>query len=791
MKAQLGGFALLSLCGLAWGQAADLNRWQWASPGVDAPLRSGFANPAGLGQQQGLHLSYDWQQQEQQWLAERWQIQGPGVLYARELDQNREVNHQLGLGLGNGHWSLGYGYQWPGRDNQQDQSSQRLGALYRPNAYVSLGLVGHWSEHAESPLQLDLGIRPFADPRLSLYGEWWPSEERRSSTWSLGAQSQLAGHWTLAANYHESADSRGVSIGLGYQFSGLGLGVRSQWPADQARIDHYQVSLGGQPQFMRPSRSLGQPRLWLELAPQGPLGHRGSTFFEPGESLLAMQQLLDLAAKDPELQGVLVNTTNLQLNSSMAWELSQSLAVLRDQGKEVVLFIERGGMAHLQLMASATQVYLDPMGSLHLPGFVSSRMFVSEALAHWGIGVESISSGEYKSLAEGSTRRELSAADREQRQALLQSNFAQLSQDLAGGRDLAAIDLLALFDDNLFLSPEQLEARSLVDGLERYSALKDRLAESLSYAPRYLSSQELRARHNPVPLWGPASEVVVLYALGEVSLDSGMRTRWLAEQLKSLAEDDQVLAIVLRVDSPGGDILASDYLSEQVQAAAQIKPVLVSMSSVSASGGYWVSMYADRIYATPQTVTGSIGVAYSYLWDQGLSAKLGFSLDHVAIGGSADLSSGLSLPLVGNLPHRALNDDERARLQARSQYYYDDFVRQAADGRAMPQERMDRLAQGRIYSGRDAQENGLVDELASLIHVVASAKAMAGQADNRSVRVREVLPSRQRSGFDLLEALGMSASHYSNPVQDYLQFVIQHPQRPLALVPLDVYQEVQ
>ncbi len=740
------------------------------APGVDRPQQQ-LTNPAILSDLTSpifsLDLLYDQEQELQQ---SRWQILLPGIGLGRDYLLEQDIQqYSLDSAVELGQLRLGAGLSWLTGDNkpEQWQTASRLGVLWRPSLHYSLGASGRWDGWQPEPsYQIDLGWRPFADQRLTLAVDYRFGDLQQQAPWGISGQSLLAGRWLLSGGWQADDSWR---LGLSYQFSGVELGY-AQVQQDQG-YSLYSLALGGQPAFLQPPMSLSSRPVWYELELQAPVGHRPGAFWQPRASLWQLQQDLALVAKDPGIQGVIINTTNLSISQSMAWELAQSLRAVRDQGKEVVVYIERGGMASLQLIAVATQVYLDPQGSLQLPGFVSSGQYFADALELAGIGVTTLTVGDYKSATESMALNAMSDADREQRQAIINSQFQQLSQDLARGRELSAAQLLRLFERNLFLTPADLASTGLVDATVRWHALPEYLEEQLSLTPVRIGRQALLARHPQPQVWGPIPQVAVLYALDAVDLDSAMNTRELSSRLESLRNDDSIRAVVLRVDSPGGDILASDLLAEQVRLTAEVKPVLVSMTNVAASGGYWISMYADAIYSTPNTITGSIGVASSFLWDKGLSQKLQLNAEAVTIGSSADLQTSA---LFGLLPYRGLSEREQQQLQSMSQYYYDTFVEQAAQGRNISIEQMQTLAEGRVYSGREALALSLVDGEASLYQVVSEAKRLARIDQLPRVTVQHYFASQQTSGLDLLSLLGVEQPLWQTQASSYLQQMLAH-----------------
>jgi protease-4 len=222
-------------------------------------------------------------------------------------------------------------------------------------------------------------------------------------------------------------------------------------------------------------------------------------------------------------------------------------------------------------------------------------------------------------------------------------------------------------------------------------------------------------------------------------MDTGIRGRETSKALKKFRERRDIRAVVVRADSPGGDPLASDLVAREMKAYRDSgKPLYVSQGRVAGSGGYWISMNAARITASPFTITGSIGVIGGWAWNEGIGKKLGLTSDHVQIGKSADLLGGLSLPLIGvTIPERNLDDREHVVMKRGILELYDEFTQRVAEGRGLPVERVREIAQGRVYAGRDALQLKLVDEIASLDRTIEEAKAAAGVRKGRHIRIEE------------------------------------------------------
>jgi protease-4 len=242
------------------------------------------------------------------------------------------------------------------------------------------------------------------------------------------------------------------------------------------------------------------------------------------------------------------------------------------------------------------------------------------------------------------------------------------------------------------------------------------------------------------------------------------------------------------VDSPGGDGLASDLVSEALRICSQKKPVIISQGSLAASGGYWLSMYGDTIIAGPNTITGSIGVIGGWIWDAGIGGKMGLTSDYVKAGKHAELGFGINLPLINiQIPKRNLTLEERMMMEEIIRTMYKEFVAKVAVGRNMDYKKVKDLAQGRVWSGTDGKENGLVDLIGGLETAIAVAKETAGISGNQRIRLIE-LPKRGLFNPEILLPIltGMKVQKKETDYfMEYIRMIAENPGHPLPILPPD------
>jgi protease-4 len=299
---------------------------------------------------------------------------------------------------------------------------------------------------------------------------------------------------------------------------------------------------------------------------------------------------------------------------------------------------------------------------------------------------------------------------------------------------------------------------------------------------RGMATKNLLANALPPAEWGERPKIALVYGLGVCAMDEGIKARWLERVFLKLADKPSIKAVVFRVDSPGGDGMASDLVAEALKKCSEKKPVIISQGQVAGSGGYWLSMYGDTIVAGPNTMTGSIGVIGGWLYDKGLTAILGMTSDHVKRGAHAELGFGVSLPLIGvRIPARNLSTEERKKVEDLFMKFYEGFVQKVAKGRNLPVEEVKKIAEGHFYSGTDGRAIGLVDEIGGLLTALALAQHRAGLKPDQEVKIIEIPQTKGLFDFSL-QTSPITTNLENDPVLQYIKMVSERPGRPLPML---------
>jgi protease IV len=445
---------------------------------------------------------------------------------------------------------------------------------------------------------------------------------------------------------------------------------------------------------------------------------------------------LELASKDPKIVGLHLVSGVGNTGWANLREIRQALQKFAASGKKLSCYFPYYGERDLYLASVCEQAYIPPFSELELNGFLAELEYFRTAFDRYGIEVQVTRVGKYKSAVEPYLLAEMSAANREQIQSLLQFNFDLFLSEVAqaytqrGRLELDQAALNQLVQQRGVLTSIEAVELALLDGV--------RYQEQMTQELRSWTEQEgePESRYDFRQIWFgdyleseyqseeriDGATIAVLYAEGDIVGGSDqvqVGGEHLAEQLEAARLDDGVVGVVLRIDSPGGSAAASEVILHQVELLAEAKPLIVSMGSVAASGGYWIACRAHEIFAQPNTITGSIGVFGMLPNVAGLVEKLGVQIETVHTGPHANLYS----------LYQSKSPATMARLQVSVDEVYQGFLQRVAAGRKMTPEAVHEIAQGRVWTGQSASELGLVDQLGGLADAIDRAAELAGLSE--------------------------------------------------------------
>jgi protease-4 len=464
----------------------------------------------------------------------------------------------------------------------------------------------------------------------------------------------------------------------------------------------------------------------------------------PTETLLRdVVDAIEAAADDDRISSLYLDLGGLDGGGlAKLEEVAAAIDDFRATGKPVIAYGDYYEQNQYYLAAHADEIYLDPMGAVYVDGYANYGVFVKDALDKLSIDVNIFRVGEYKSAVETFSRNDMSPAEREESLAWLGSLWNTYKTGVAAAREFEPGRLQAYADDAPAtlrkaggdLAKMSLDA-GLVTSLKGRLEVEDRLAQltgededTHSYVGVDFSSYLANVDSGQALAKGSAQKVAVIVASGDIvpgeEAPGMIGSDTLAAQLRDAARDDAIKAVVLRIDSPGGSVFASDVIRREVEALREAgKPVVASMSSLAASGGYYIAMGADRIVASPATITGSIGVFFMMPTFQRSLERLGVHTDGV---GTTALAGEFRLD-------RPLGEISRDILQQSVERFYQDFIGRVAKSRKMSVEAVDAVAQGRVWAGTDAKRLGLVDQLGGYGDAIELAARLAKLGDDYDV----------------------------------------------------------
>jgi len=451
---------------------------------------------------------------------------------------------------------------------------------------------------------------------------------------------------------------------------------------------------------------------------------------------------LDKAAKDDDIKAVVLRLRNPSLGRARINELRAAVQRTRKAGKKVYAQLEMGMTADYLIACACDEIVMPPSGMLLVPGVRVEVMYFKGLLDKLGIEGDFLHMGEAKGAAEPFTRKSMSAGVRKNLAALVDDYYEQLVETISEDRGIDPEVVRLLVDQALFTAG-RAQKLGLVDRVAyedsfRESARKQLKAGSLSVVKNYgkkkldtdfsgpmgfFKLMQLMMGIEPDSVSDGKKKIALVYATGPIMTGKSetdvfgaqtMGSDTIVAALRKAEENDDVAAIVMRVDSPGGSALASDLIWREVVRIK--KPIVVSMGDIAASGGYYISMGANKIFAEPGTLTGSIGVVGGKLATEGMYDKLGLNTSVIARG----LNNGIFASAD------KFTESERQAMLTLMRDTYEQFTRKAAEGRKMQVDELKKLAGGRVWTGRMAKENGLVDELGTLEDAMRAAKKLAG-----------------------------------------------------------------
>ncbi len=451
-------------------------------------------------------------------------------------------------------------------------------------------------------------------------------------------------------------------------------------------------------------------------------------------SLRNVLDTIEKARNDKRIVGIYLDATHVSQSSGVAGfatlkEIRQALEEFRATGKKIIAYGMEWGEREYYLSSVADTVVVNPLGAMEINGFSSQPMFLSGALQKYGVGVQVIRVGKFKGAVEPYILNKLSDENRQQTQSLLDDVWGEWRTTVGKSRKVTAQQLQTVADSKAFLEATEAKQQGLIDKVAYYDQVasdlrkltdtdkEDKTFKQISisdYAQVEDKSSERQSKN----------KIAVVYAEGEIvdgtGEDGQVGGDRFAKIFNKIRQDKTIKAVVLRVNSPGGSATAAEVMQREIQLTREKVPVVVSMGDVAASGGYWIATDSNRIFAEPNTITGSIGVFGLLLNFQKLANDNGITWDAVKTGKYAD----------NQTVSRPKSPEELAVYQRSVNRIYNLFLNKVAQGRKLPQDKVAEIAQGRVWSGTAAKDIGLVDEIGGLDSAIEHAAGLANLGGN-------------------------------------------------------------
>ena len=494
----------------------------------------------------------------------------------------------------------------------------------------------------------------------------------------------------------------------------------------------------------------------------------------PRHHLFEVLKALRKAAKDKRIQGIFLHgslePTGYGSGYPALAELNEELLRFRKSGKPILAFANSLTMRDYYLMSVADELLLNPYGDVMLQGFASQATFFGNAFEKYGVNVQLVRTGKFKGAAEPLISDRFSEENRAQIQAILDQRWLDVTDSMATHRKIQPDKLRTTLEKRFRFSPEEADVMGLIDrvayadeAIERLGEIGSRDKESGDFVKITLKKylEEMQGQENKEAEQG---EVAIVYVEGaitdsQVSPDDAGAEEIVAE-LRDIRWKGKTKAVVLRVNSPGGGVTASENIRREIGLVREAGiPVVVSMGTVAASGGYWISAQCDRIFARPETLTGSIGVFGLFMDVEEMAKEFGVTWDTVKTAPHSDIMSFA----------RPKNEEEIAMAQEVVDDYYDRFLDKVATGRGLPREKVEEIAQGHVWSGRDARANGLVDEFGGLLDAIEHAAKLAKLPTGHTVTEHPRKRGHMQLISELLDLSAMQEKQGRSPTKTVLR----------------------
>lgn len=628
-----------------------------------------------------------------------------------------------------------------------------IGLLSRPTNFLSIGLFARnlnnpvlASNTISRTYGLGLGFRPGGWDRLTVTvdGEWVEGSPANRIKGLLGLETEFINGVNLKARANTDATFKtfGFSADASISFPYITLGYARTFETESRDAFYAKLSLNK-------SRTIfeGDDSNAAELTMNGAIQsvknmNVGLFSVENRNSVFDFLENIEKAKKDKSIAAIVLNMKNFSSGLADNEEIRNKLLDFKKTGKKVIVYFSSLDMKQYYLASVADHIVMHPIGEIQLQGIGGTQYFFKGLMDKVGVEAQYEKIGKYKSAPEPFIRTNSSDADKEQTNEMLKDFYSSMSKNISQSRGISEKQLKEIIDNKTLINSDECKDLKLVDKIAHYDEMNKIVGDLLKKKPRYNLVKIANVDYKKYN-WKDENRIAIINASGAIiegesttdflSGETTIGADTIARMLDSARKDDDIKAVVLRVDSGGGSALASDVISREISRYKKDKkPIVISMANVAASGGYWLTTEADKVLANENTLTGSIGVFTGKINIQKLLDKIGVTTETFKIGEHADAFT----------ETRPFTDEELKILKDSTQHIYRVFLERVATGRKMTVAEVDKIAQGRVYSGIKAKDLNLVDEIGGLDRAVEIAGELAKLKDAK----KEVF--NYRAGLD-------------------------------------------
>ena len=729
---------LLSALGRAYSAPGPVEVFNWvAYPEAGNPE---LVNPAGFSFINSLRLRIGMTASDSTFEGfDRISIVLPGAGFSGWWDDDvsmRKFTFSSSMNIFGNTASIGIGYTWFDPTVRNNSFSGKdfytLGMIVRPLEWFSFGLVRRGGIDlpgdidVEASYRAGFAVRPIGE-NLTIVTDLETGTEFEDYKFSGGVEVRPLEGFSFRVDVGEDYLSLGLEAGFGQAALSYGAITDDNYSYFSSRGD-ITFSTGPGPNLLEPSGLFVrfETGRFDELRQRVFLGAVQPCFTETA-------LILDRIASDNAIAGMIVDIEGSAGSLAQAEEIRNLLQRIKGSGKKIYFYLENGGNAEYYLASCGSRIWMHPCGRISFTGLASEAFFLREFLDRLGIYPDLVRIGEYKSASDMLTRSDMSDAQRRATTALLESLQRELIAGVANGTGLEPAQLHTIMNAGPYTAERAVTA-GMVSGVCYQDQVEERIGDELGREISVISIENYAASLPPEDEWGPDRHIAVVVASGAImNGESGssfpfgrvMGSETVCDLLQEAASRTGVQAIVLRIDSPGGDALASADMHHAVDRISREIPVIVSMGGVAASGGYYMACGVDRIFADRMTVTGSIGIISGKFSFGGMMDSLGINVEEVSTGPMASMNS----------PFRPYTDTQRGRAFDLIEDGYNLFVETVARGRGMTFEEVDSIGRGRVWSGTDALETGIIDECGGVVDAVYYAARLTGMDIDKAPEV--------------------------------------------------------